>query len=181
MRINVILIFVFCFFSYASAQDCQDCYENKTISTNPLDPEINKVKLSLMADIYFDTLGADGKELNTVQVFTYELFDKEKELDKISEKGEWKEERKEVQKYRQGVITIKNEEITPTSPYVWEVIGTNIYIKAEHIKLEGELTVADGYKAIIEAFWDVEVNPTIDLSAIELTVKKDFYNFPASR
>ena len=51
------------------------------------EPILEKVQLTLMADIYFESLGSDGREKNTTQVFTYELYNREKEVDLIAEKG----------------------------------------------------------------------------------------------
>ncbi len=142
------------------------------------EPILEKVQLTLMADIYFESLGSDGREKNTTQVFTYELYNREKEVDLIAEKGSWESDKREVQKFTPGTIEIKDEVIKPSSDFVWDVVGNEIHIKAEYVNLQGKVGVQPGYKAIIEAFWEIEVDPTIELDRIQLEVKKDFYGFP---
>lgn len=142
------------------------------------EPILEKVQLTLMADIYFESLGSDGREKNTTQVFTYELYNREKEVDLIAEKGSWESDKREVQKFTPGTIEIKDEVIKPSSDFVWDVVGNEIHIKAEYVNLQGKVGVQPGYKAIIEAFWEIEVDPTVELDRIQLEVKKDFYGFP---
>lgn len=144
-------------------------------------PRVENIRLSLMADIYFESLGSDGREKNTTQVFTYELYNHKEGVDLITEKGSWESDKKDVQKFFPGTIEIKNEVIQPTSDFVWDVVGNEIHIKAEYVKLIGNVSVTPGYQVIIEAFWEIDIESTIDLDNMQLEIKKDFYGFPEQK
>lgn len=142
---------------------------------------LEKITFKLMVDMYFESPGFDGYEKNTTQVFTYLMYDKDENIDFIAEKGEWLTDPASISKYALGTLVLENEEIEPTDDFVSEVIGTDIYINAEQIELKGNISVANGYKAKLQSYWGFEMNPTTQLTpAIELAIKRDFYNFPAT-
>lgn len=143
--------------------------------------KVKKVKVKIMNDMYFESPGFDNFKKNTTQVFTYLLYDKQENIDFIESHGDWLEEIQidQIKKYEAGTITLENEVIEPTDDFVFETIGTNIYVNAEEIELKGNITVQSGYKAIIQAYWGIESDPTTEIGQnIELAIKRDFYNFP---
>jgi hypothetical protein len=142
---------------------------------------LKQIKLKLMVDMYFESPGFDGTEKNTTQVFTYLMYDKDQNIDYIEEKGEWLTDPSSISKYELGTLVLENEVIEPTDDFVTEVIGTDIYVNAEQIELKGNISVANGYKAKLQSYWGFEMNPTTQLTPeIELAIKRDFYNFPAT-
>ncbi len=140
-----------------------------------------RVTLKVMADIYFESPGFGGTEKNTVQEFTYLLYDAQKDVDFIESHGDWLDESQinQIKKYEIGTLTLDNEIIEPTDDFVFETIGTNIYVNAEEIELKGNISVQSGYKAILQAYWGIESDATAEVGQnIELAIKRDFYNFP---
>jgi hypothetical protein len=143
--------------------------------------KIKKIKLKVMADMYFESPGFDGYEKNSTQVFTYLLYDKDENVDFIESHGEWLDETQisQIKKYELGTLKLENEVIEPTDDFVHETIGNVIYVNAENIELKGNISVAAGYEAKLQAYWDIEVLPNAEIfPGIELVIKRDFYNFP---
>jgi hypothetical protein len=142
---------------------------------------LEKISLKIMADMYFESPGYDGYEKNTTQVFTYLLYDKSKNFDMIETHGEWLDESQlsQIKKIELGTLKLENEVIEPTDDFVHKTIGNVIYVNAENIELKGNISVANGYEAKLQAYWDIEVLPDAEIfPGIELIVKRDFYNFP---
>jgi hypothetical protein len=156
-------------------------YNAKTIIGMPFyDLTIKKITLKIMADMYFQSQGFGGTEKNTTQVFTYLLYEKDG-VNFIQEKGEYVSSRKIIAKYHPGNLILENEVIEPTDAFVHEVIGNTIYVNATSIELKGNISVATGYNADLKAYWDIKSAPTTQISpTISLSIKKDFYNFPAT-
>lgn len=146
---------------------------------NHLPDSLIRITMKIMADMYFDSPGFDGTEKNTTQVFTYLLYDARSGVDFIDTKGEWLTDPSSISQYLLGKLTLDNEVIETTDAFVTEVVGTDIYVKAEEIELKGNISVQSGYNAIIQAYWGIESDPTTEIGQnIELAIKRDFYNFP---
>lgn len=140
---------------------------------------LEKITYKIMVDMYFLSSGYGGSEKNSTQVFTYLLYDKDKSVDFIQEKGEWLNDPSSILKYRPGNVVLENEVIETTDDFVTEVVGTNIYVNAEEIELKGNISVASGYTAVLQAYWGIKSEPTTEIgNNIELAIKRDFYNFP---
>jgi hypothetical protein len=154
-------------------------YEDVNMSLEASEIEIVQVTYKVMADMYFLSPGYGGSEKNSTHEFTYLLYDKDNNVDFIEEKGEWLTDPSSISKYKLGKLTLENELIETTDDFVIEVVGTNIYVNAEEIELKGNITVQNGYKAIIQAYWGIESDPTTEIGEnIELAIKRNFYNFP---
>jgi hypothetical protein len=153
--------------------------KNQVSTISSSDIEIMQVTYKLLVDMYFLSPGYGGSEKNSTQEFTYLLYDKDKNVDFIEEKGEWLTDPSSISKYKLGKLTLENEVIETTDDFVTEVVGTKIYVNAEEIELKGNISVQNGYKAIIQAYWGIESDPTTDIGQnIELAIKRDFYDFP---
>jgi hypothetical protein len=152
---------------------------NLTVNTDFI---LKKITVKLMADMYFESQGYGGTEKNTTQVFTYLLYDNNYPvIDHIESKGEYVTTKDAIAEYYPGNLILENEVIEPTDEFVHEVIGNTIFVNASSIELKGNISVATGYKVDLKAYWDIKSEPTTQiLPNISLSIKKDFYNFPAA-
>lgn len=81
--------------------------------------------------MYFNQLAHDGKEINSTQVLTYLLYNKESVNDENPISNHMIEETQKsvIKKYSADDLIIENEIIEPTDYFVEQVIGNVIYIK----------------------------------------------------
>jgi len=141
--------------------------------------QIKKVTIKVMADMYFLSDGFNGAEKNSTQVFTYLLWGNYGDIDHIASKGERIYNKDGVFNLIPGALVLENEVIETTDDFVSEVVGNIIYVNAETIELKGNITVASGYEAELQAYWGIESDPTAEIGVgIGLSIKQDFYNFP---
>jgi hypothetical protein len=136
--------------------------------------------MKVMADMYFETKAIDGGDINTTRVFTYLLYDRDKNIDIIGSHGE-RVGAKQIMKYRQGKLTLTDQTIAPGKPYVTgtSADGNTLYVDAEYVEIEGTLDVASGYKAEVRAQAKIKVLSASRVKPnIRLMIKEDFYNFP---
>lgn len=131
-----------------------------------------------MPQMQFQQLGSNGGKISTTQVFTYLIYDKEKGVDLVEAKGEKIAENNlsKLVKYKPGTLTISNEEIKTTSPYVMSVSGNIINVNAEYIKLMGNITVQSGYEAHLIAYKNIETAPDATIAPeCVLDINSSFY------
>ena len=144
---------------------------------------LKSVTFKIMADMYFQSKGFGNTDKNTTHTFTYLLFDSENSVDYIDTKGEYISNANlgNFMQYRVGELELSgqiNSYVTTNSNYIPEVIGNVIYVKAQSVKISGNLWVEPGYTAVVEAYDDIEiVEPSQVSDVISLSIKKDFYNF----
>ncbi len=146
--------------------------------TSQLKYSIKKIKMKLMPQMQFQQLGSNGGKISTTQVFTYLIYDKEKEVDLIEAKGERIAESNlsSFVKYKPVTLAINNEEIKPTSPFVTSVFGNIIHVNAEYIKLMGNITVQSGYEAHLTAYKNIETAPDATIvPECVLDINSSFY------
>jgi|GEM_PF-2192477 len=55
-----------------------DVIKNNKFWIPRFNSEIKKIEMKVMADMYFNQVGSDGEQVNTTQIFTYLLYDKDK-------------------------------------------------------------------------------------------------------
>ncbi len=144
---------------------------------------LKTVTFKIMADMYFQSKGFGNTDKNTTHIFTYLLFDSENSVDYIDTKGEYISNAGlgNFIKYRIGELELSgqiNSYVSSNSDYTPEVIGNVIYVKAQSVKVVGDLWVEPGYTAVIEAYDDIEIIEPVEVSeGISLSIKKDFYSF----
>jgi hypothetical protein len=161
-----------------SLHEAFDLNNNLLDMTAQMKYNIKKIKMKLMPQMMFKQLGSNGGKISTTQVFTYLIYDKEAGVDLIEAKGAWVSENNlsTLVKYQPGTLTINNEEIKTSSPYVTSVSGNIIHVNAENIKLTGNITVQSGYEAHLTAYRDIETLPNCSISpACVLNVNSRFY------
>jgi len=141
-------------------------------------PSISKIKLKVVADMWFQQLGYDDEQVNTFQVFTYELFNKNTHSsleDAISSVGGTIEDNSDWVLYQPGTIKLSGL-ISPNDDIVTEQIGNELYVRAEHIDVIGEVGATGNYTLILEAYSSVNIKPGGKLLPSAKAVIRDFYN-----
>ncbi len=142
---------------------------------------ILKVDFKIAGDFYFNQKGSNDEQVNTFQVFTYNLY-QFNETNNFSSTiqtdggsniltGNWAT-------YEPGTIII-DDIVGPFDDIVWNVSGNNIYVKAEDVQVIGTVGPTEGYNLIIEAM-NIDVNQ--DAIVLQNTVLKPnwFYDYPKS-
>ncbi|KAB2879765.1 T9SS type A sorting domain-containing protein [bacterium] len=109
--------------------------------------KIKKIKMKVAADMYFDQLGSNGLQNNNFQTFTYLLFDPENEINWITDAPD----SSEVKRRKVDNLSLTNEVIEPTDPFVFETNGNTIIINAKNINLSGTISVQSGFDAVLQA------------------------------
>jgi hypothetical protein len=124
--------------------------------------QLGRIKLKIAGDFYFNQLGYDGEQVNTFQVFTYDLFNAAKGetlASAITEAGGTIETNTFWMSYTPGTIEIDDEIISPTSAIVDEVTANIIYVRAENIDIIGTVGAAPGYTLELVAMNSVNIKP----------------------
>lgn len=109
--------------------------------------KIKKIKMKVAADMYFHQLGSNGLQNNNFQTFTYLLFDPENEINWISDAPD----SSEVKRRKVDNLSLTNEVIEPTDPFVFETNGNTLIINAKNINLSGTISVQSGFDAVLQA------------------------------
>ena len=147
-------------------------------------PQFESVKLKLLNDMYFNQLAHDGKEINSTQVLTYQLYNKESVNIEYptANKLITENQKSVIKKYSAGDLILENEIIEPIDLFVEQIIGNVIYIKQNSVTFRGNISVAAGYTVVVEAFWQIDVDPNCIIDPnISMEIKRDFYNFPETK
>lgn len=106
---------------------------------------ITKVKIKMLHDYYFDQIGSNGEQVNTMQVFSYLMYDDTAQVNLLGDLEDWALNHAELEEvYTLGSVTLGGEVITTSHPLVSEVIGNEIYINAQEIIIDGILIVQPG-------------------------------------
>jgi len=152
------------------------------IVPSSLELEIDKVSFKVMHNFYFDQIGTSGTQVNVLEVQSYLLYDRLNGINKFDEEPTlWSDNpvSGEFDAYIVGTITLGDETINTSHPFVNEVIGNEIFINAQEIIIDGPLQVQSGYTLVIQAL--EQIHQTIDAvfnPKIQMRIKKDFYDTP---
>ena len=139
--------------------------------------KIKSIRLKLMNDIYFNPKSFDDKEINTLDVFSYEIYNEANSSSNANMNA--LPDNSTFFRYFPGYLTIENEVISPTSRYVTERVGNILYIDAEHLIFKGNISVASGYTVEARFIVDAEITDNCEMTGdISIYQKKDFFNDP---
>lgn len=108
---------------------------------------IKRVKLKVAADMYFKQKGKNGIQNNTFQEFTHLLYDEAAGVNRTSQLYEIED----LTRKKKSFVSLTNETIESTDSFVFETIGNKIYVNADSIHLNGTITVASGFEAVLQA------------------------------
>ncbi len=117
--------------------------------------KLMKVEMKIIADMYFDQLSTDGDQINTTQVFTYLLFDKENNVDHLSSSGlVINDPNIFINDFHSGTIYLEGN-ITPSHPAVTKINGNILYIDAEDVVVTGLLTTPTNNKLYVRSVGNI--------------------------
>ncbi len=131
------------------------------------DLNVSKVKLKIMADMYFDQIGSNEKQVNTTQVFTHLLYDINREENYVQLVDHFSENTM----YYPGTTILDNEYMDPNNDKVWWQNGNTLYVYSEDIIIKGDLHVAPGYELVLVAQNSVETNGNADIYSEPITIE----------
>lgn len=140
-------------------------------------PILTKIKMKIAGDFWFNQLGYDGEQVNTFQVFTYELFNSAKDASlqtAIVNAGGTVETNKNWILFSPGTLEI-NSPVSPGDPIVTQQIGNTLYIRAETIDIRSAVGAISNYNLEIEALKSVNIKPGGSLLPNARASIKDFY------
>jgi len=81
--------------------------------------------------------------------------------------------------YISGTLELGNLVISESSPFVHEILGSTLIIKAQSVVIGENVTVANNYKVIVNALKEINVQPCVQFTPqIQLRIKRDFYDTP---
>ncbi|NEN25654.1 T9SS type A sorting domain-containing protein [Cryomorpha ignava] len=161
-------------------------YEGSQYSNYDFNSEIKSIKLKFIHDMYFEQIGYLGRPINTTQVATYILYERDSLINNFNSSFEsWDDTPASGQfdLYTPGIVSLGNqyttENIDINHDMVTQVIGTTIFINAEEIAINGHITVEAGYNLVLNAVSNIHTTPESRIGQrITLKIKKDFYNTP---
>jgi hypothetical protein len=163
-----------------------------SIDNPPFDPdqakyEVSKIKLKVMHDFYFDQIGFLGEQINTTQVHTYLMFDKESNINFMPDSpSDWgfAPPLGMYDQYLIGEYEIGNSVIysVVSDPLVTEVTNGKTIIHAQEVEINGNVTVSpvpSNDELIVEALEMIHLVPGAHINSqfpdkVQFSIKKDF-------
>ncbi|MFZ4797101.1 MAG: T9SS type A sorting domain-containing protein [Bacteroidia bacterium] len=131
--------------------------------------QIESIELKLMADMYFLSPGSKGQEINTLQTFTYKIYEnsgndnqKPSETNSTIGKVTFLKQNESILKHQSGNVVFNNIQISPTTitAYTHHLVNaTEMHIYVENAILKNNITVAPGYTAYIHFLGSAVSNP----------------------
>ncbi len=125
--------------------------QNLFTLTPNLNYTLKKVRMKILSDVYFNRIGVDGKQINTTQAFTYNLFDVDKSINLILINYNVNS----LLKHNSGTLLLGTTVFGPNSNNITKVVGNNIYVVADKIVIKGDISVQNGYSLYLQAFGDI--------------------------
>ncbi len=128
---------------------------------------IKRIKLKMMPDIYFHQKASDNNSINTVQVFTYLLYEDNSKHNDVTFVNAGRILNKTVTR-----LEIKNVVIGPNYPHINQIIGNNLYINGHTIDISGSVSSVNGYNVFIRAKYNINILPNTQIDpsiCIEIT------------
>ena len=156
---------------------------------------IEKIEMKVMADIYFNDKGSLSQNINTVQVFTYSLYNASIEgaemnqtpKERITKKNVIFLERSHPNWPSKPSITpfINNVTFSPISlsgfPNSRMGVSNDLHVFVKSATISGIVNVSPGYTLKVHSLEPVQINPEAELSpevAIIPLMEEDYYNYP---
>jgi hypothetical protein len=116
--------------------------------------------------------------MNTTQVFTYLLYDRDNSGTETSIIN-YTESLNEIKKYHIGEVYLSDELISPGHHLITRMTANEIFIDAEYIRLGAGVSVAPGFILRLNSINEIIVNPETTISPeIVLEIKRDYFNLP---
>jgi hypothetical protein len=172
-------------------------YGNDVINTGELIDylyqinDIESIELKLMADMYFTSQGSKEQDLNTLQTFTYQVYqnrgyDNQMPMEESNTIGNvtFLGTNQELLKHQSGTVVFDNIQISPPTlvqyPYS-SINGNEIHIWVENAELKNNITVDPGYVAYIHFLGTLNMDPEGEISPeiiLDNIASETLYNYP---
>jgi hypothetical protein len=173
---------------FDSVGDYQITSDRRTIITgkstnNQVGLTLKSVKMKVMTDLTFNQVSSKGGDINTVQSFTYLLYDKDKNIDLIESHGRWLS-KEETENFARNVnfpdlILLGNETIHTGSPHVSFQEGNTLYVRANKIHVQGHLLIQSGFRVVLYATEEVKLLQGARINAdTKIQIGDRFVRFP---
>jgi hypothetical protein len=146
--------------------------------TSNVQQVLQSIKLRVLADMFFNQIGSNGVQVNNFQVFTYELYDEQKDLGDIkttvvNDGGEYLSAWSDLVNHH-GTVVLEGV-VTPTDPEVWEINGNDLIIRAENVLIKENVHPQDGYVLKIFHSGAVNMDSVSDFLQSSETIQTQFY------
>ncbi|MDP3929922.1 MAG: T9SS type A sorting domain-containing protein [Bacteroidota bacterium] len=152
---------------------------------------IESIELKLMADMYFLNPGSKGQEINTLQTFTYKIYQNSgndnqmpTEQDNTIGNVTFLGQNNNILKHQSGNVVFDNIMLSPNTlqPYTHTWInGNEIHIWVENATLKNNIEVAQGYTAYIHFLGSAVIIPEAEISpelVLDNLRSEDLYQYP---
>jgi hypothetical protein len=149
---------------------------------------IESIDLKLMADMYFLSPGSKGQEINTLQTFTYKIYENSgndnqtpDELNSTIGNVTFLKQNESILKHQPGNVVFDNIQLAPatiTAYTHYTINATEMHIYVENAILKNNITVAPGYKAYIHFLGEALSEPETEMFpelVIEHMKSEDLY------
>lgn len=157
-----------------------------------IDPDIiESIELKLMADMYFHGLGSKEQEINTLQTFTYLIYQNSGsdnqmpiEEDKTYDYVTFLNQNKSLLKHQPGNTLFDNVHFSPSTINQFQhssLIGNEIHVWVENAEIKNKITVDPGFKAYIHFLSNISINPESNIFPeviLDNVSSENLYNYP---
>jgi hypothetical protein len=151
-----------------------------------MDMEVENIVFKIAHDYYFDQIGTNGDQVNTFQVFSYQMYNKDEGINHLADETTWSTPAADFEAYTPGEVVLGSELIDTNHPAVTSVMfNGGLVIDAQRVFITDGLNIEDGYTLTINALEEIRIEPGVQLSPsgavdprVHLNIKKDFYNTP---
>jgi len=156
-----------------------DGFNNITVWPGTFLHKFKSLKIKLMHDMYFDQVNTWDQQNNSTQVYSYVIYDFETPVDPWLFPGIFTSSSTYLSQYTAGDLLLADDTITTNHPLVHSISGDTLFINAENIFIEGDISVQSGYILVIQALNQINISPDSILTPdIILRIKRDFYDTP---
>ncbi|MFZ4798652.1 MAG: T9SS type A sorting domain-containing protein [Bacteroidia bacterium] len=152
---------------------------------------IESIEIKLMADMYFISKGSKEQDLNTLQTFTYKIYqnsgtDNQMPSESNSTIGNvtFLKQNETFLKHQSGNVIFDNIQISPSTitAYTHHLVNaTEMHIYVENAILKNNITVAPGFTAYIHFLGSAVSNPESTWEpelVLDNMKSEDLYNYP---
>jgi hypothetical protein len=138
--------------------------------------KLSKVEMKIMGDMYFDQIDTYGDQVNTTQVFTYLLYDEEKDVDLLSSNGlVINDPNIFYNDFHSGTIYLDGH-ITSNHPAITKINGNDLFIDAEEIVINGPVTVEQGKRLFLRSIGSIFIEEGLNFPDTEVSGEIIFEN-----
>jgi Secretion system C-terminal sorting domain len=127
----------------------------------------------VLADYYFEQTAWNGEQVNTFQVFTYNIYNKDGEgfIDKL---GNYVKNESDIVLFNTGTIELAGGTYGPSSPEIFSIKSDTLFIRASDVIIKEDIHVENGYILYIEAWNSIQQLPSASVDSTVIMQIRDF-------